>query len=226
MRLSSRLKMAAEMVRKGVIAADIGTDHAFLPVYLVLNGVCPSVLASDINSGPLKNAADTVKSFSLESKISLRLSNGLNNIFENEAQDFIFAGMGGTLIARLADEAGWLKNESKRLIIQPMTRAEDVRQYLCENGFKILTENAVEEDGRVYIAMCAEYDGIERSFSPAYFYCGELNTENPAAKKYINAQINRLKKKAEALKHAEKNEDEVILLNRIINEMELKIYDS
>ena len=152
-KLSPRLQMAADMVRTGVVAVDIGTDHAYIPVYLLQAGICPSAVAADLREGPLANARATVSAYGLEQNILLRLSDGFDNIGTGEGQDFILAGMGGTLIAGLLGRTAWLKDSSKRLIIQPMTHAEDVREFLCKQGFEILFEKACFEEHRCYIAM-------------------------------------------------------------------------
>ena len=86
------------MVRPGSVAADIGTDHAYLPASLILNGICPRALACDLRKGPLSNAAKTVAAYGLEGKITLRLSDGFDEIEPFEADDLIICGMGGTLM--------------------------------------------------------------------------------------------------------------------------------
>ena len=118
------------MVRKGVVAADIGTDHAYLPSYLVLNGICPRAIACDLRRGPLENAAETLERMGAADRITLRLSDGLDELSAGEADDIIMAGMGGTLISRLLERTDWIKNKNIRLILQPMSHAEDVRLFL------------------------------------------------------------------------------------------------
>ena len=100
--LSPRLKTAADMVRKGVVAADIGTDHAYLPSYLVLNGICPRALACDLRKGPLENAAETLERWNISDKITLRLSDGLDELSAGEADDIIMAGIGRNTYRQIA----------------------------------------------------------------------------------------------------------------------------
>lgn len=157
--LSPRLKTAADMVRKGVVAADIGTDHAYLPSYLVLSGICPRALACDLRKGPLENAAETLERRNIADKITLRLSDGLDELSAGEADDIIMAGMGGILIAKLLERTEWVKNKNIRLILQPMSHAEEVRLFLCNNGFDIIEERTCRDDGRIYSVICAEYSG-------------------------------------------------------------------
>ena len=111
MKLDSRLMAIANLVSKNRIFADIGTDHAYLPVYLVENGIVNRAIAADLRVGPLDNAKETVVSHNLTDKIELRLSDGLDNFKENEAQEIAVAGMGGLLIASCVERTKWLKIE-------------------------------------------------------------------------------------------------------------------
>ena len=111
MKLDSRLMAIANLVSKNRIFADIGTDHAYLPVYLVENGIVNRAIAADLRVGPLDNAKETVVSHNLTDKIEMRLSDGLDNFKENEAQEIAVAGMGGLLIASCVERTKWLKIE-------------------------------------------------------------------------------------------------------------------
>ena len=126
-KLDTRLKLAADEVRPGKKLVDIGTDHAYLPAFLVENGICTEAIAADIGKGPLENAKKVVSvSKDLNEKITLRLSDGLKEIRPDEAEDIVIAGMGGILISEILTSAPWVKDETKRLILQPMSHAEDV----------------------------------------------------------------------------------------------------
>ena len=103
--LDNRLRLCAEYVRRGSRPADIGTDHAYLPVWLCRNGVCPSAIAADINPDPLSRGRLTVETAKLTGKIELRLSDGLSAISADEADDIVIAGMGGELIAKSSNPA-------------------------------------------------------------------------------------------------------------------------
>ena len=193
----NRLKMAAAMVRPGSRVADIGTDHAYLPVYLILNGTIPSALACDLRQGPLCNAEKTVAAYGLESKVTLRLSDGFDRIDPSEAEDFVLCGMGGTLMAKLLARAPWLKDPSKRLILQPQSHEEDVRGWLLENGFSILREDACTDDGKLYACMAAEYTGVRVPCSPAAPYIGALaQCGKPEALQKLKKTRDRLRLKA------------------------------
>lgn len=211
------------MVRPGSVAADIGTDHAYLPASLILNGICPRALACDLRKGPLSNAAKTVAAYGLEGKITLRLSDGFDEIEPFEADDLIICGMGGTLMTELISRAYWLKDPAKRLILQPQSHAEDIRSYLIHNGFKILYEDACTDSGKLYCAMAVEFAGEEQEFSAAYPYTGELpKCGKPEAKEYLIKIKEHLAKKYEA-QHDFGSAHEAERLKLIIDETEALI---
>lgn len=199
--LSERMLMAARMVRSGNSVADIGTDHAYLPAYLVLGGISPKALACDVRKGPLENAKKTVEHYGIEDKITLRLSDGFDKIEPFEADDFIMCGMGGTLMEQLVSRTRWLKNQSKRIIVQPQSHAEDIRRFFVENGFEILFEDACVDAGKLYCAMAAEYTGEITEKPLSYIYSGKLpECRKKEAKLFLENINSRLKKKLEAEK--------------------------
>ena len=215
-KLDARLKMAAEEVRPGKRIADIGTDHAYLPAFLIENNICPSAIAADIGKGPLENARKiTSTSKDLSDRIELRLSDGLKEIKEDEVDDIVIAGMGGILIAEILTAAPWVKDENKRLILQPMSHAEDVRKYLCENGFEIIKEKACTDGRHNYIIIVAEFRNKENDKDEAFYYKGLIQyDESEDAQKYHNARMASLIKKRDALKKAGQNVEDI---EKIIN---------
>ena len=158
-KLDSRLLSVASLVRKGSTVADVGTDHAYVVAYLMENGIIEKAIASDINKGPLENARQTLIDCGITDKVTLILSDGLQNIPENSADDIVIAGMGGILISEILEKAPWVKNEKVQIIAQPMTHAETLRKWLCENGFEIRREVASTDGKRLYVAISAEYTG-------------------------------------------------------------------
>lgn len=189
--LTPRLKAAASLVRGGGILADIGTDHGYLPIYLVETGKISKAIAADIGKMPLENARKSVELNGLSDKISLRLSDGLRSFSPDDADEFVFAGMGGTLIAEKLAETDWIKNKKYHFVFQPQSRAEELRQFLFENGFQIEKEIATHEGRRVYIAFSAFYNGENTEYSYADCFLGKLlPTED--AKNHIKKQISRL----------------------------------
>lgn len=218
--LTPRLSAAASLVKGGGIVADIGTDHGYLPVYLIQQNKISGAIAADIKKGPLENAAKTVSKYGLSDKISLRLSDGLNGFNENEADEIVFAGMGGTLIAEKLKETPWIKNPKIHFVFQPQSRAEDLREFLYSNGFVIGEEIAVKEDERYYITFDAVYTGEIREFTPADCFIGKL-PKTQEAKMHIQKQLNRLQKKYTATEEIGKTDKELFevigRLNEFIN---------
>ena len=195
--LTPRLSAAASLVRGGGIIADIGTDHGYLPVYLIQSGRVKGAIAADIGKMPLQNAAKTIENYDLDNVISLRLSDGLREFSEGDADEYVFAGMGGTLIAEKLAETPWIKNSNLHFVFQPQSRAEDLRKFLFENGFSINNELAVHEGRRVYITFDATYPGEIKPFTDADCFIGKLpHTED--SHKHLSLQLTRLKEKYNA----------------------------
>lgn len=222
--LSPRLKMVADLVYEGRTLADIGTDHAYLPSYLILNGKIPGAIAADLRPGPLKNAQSTIEQYGLQGKIKTILSDGLDELNAGDAQEIVMAGMGGTLMAELLSRADWIRSEDVHLILQPQTHAEEVREFLITNGFEILKENAAKEDERHYIAISAVYTGNKVSVTPGYYYIGGLaDCSKKEAAEYLSIQINFIEKKLNALRDNGKNPKEVALLSEISEELKTAV---
>ena len=155
MELSKRLKAVAELVTPGMRLADVGTDHGYIPIYLTEAGVIPSAIAMDINKGPLERAKEHIREHGLEGKIQTRLSDGLKNLQMNEADCMIAAGMGGGLVIRILSEERDTAGSLRELILQPQSEIDSVRKYLTEEGYRIVAEDMVYEDGKYYPMMKA-----------------------------------------------------------------------
>lgn len=220
-KLTPRLLLCAEFVRSKVNVCDIGTDHAYLPIYLAYIGKAKSALACDINEGPLENGKLNIEKYGMINTVSTRLSDGLLNVSENEADDIIIAGMGGELIAKIVSEALWLKNSNKRLILQPMTRSEVLREYLFNNGFVIEKEKCVLSEKRIYSVMLVKYIGVKTAFSKREKYLGKLIKEDDPTlyEMYLDKVKSALIKKADGFK-VSGNTDESDKILKIINELE------
>ncbi len=195
--LDNRLKMCAAFVRGGSKLADIGTDHAYLPVWLCRRGVCPSAIAADINPEPLSRGRHTIEAAGMGDKVEARLSDGMKSIAADEADDFVLAGMGGELISRLLDDCSYAKSPEKRFIMQPMTRSELLIRYLCENGYSIVKQDCCEAGGKCYTVIAASYTGIREVDDGLFYYTGKLvPRENAVHLRFIRRHIDRLHKQA------------------------------
>lgn len=206
-KLTNRLMTAASFVRNGRFTVDVGTDHGYLPAYLVMSGKTDSVMAADIGEGPLENAAKTVRKYSLNDKISLVLSDGLKNI-PCETEEIIIAGMGGTLIVDILSDAEWVKNENIHLVLQPMTHSYDVRKFLCENGFFIDDEKLCSDDGRVYVVISAYFSGKIKPMDDFYCFFGDkIAPGGELSALYFKKQYNYIKSRYEGLRNTDKKEE-------------------
>lgn len=194
--LDSRLRLCADFVRQGVTLADIGTDHAYLPIWLVKEGIIEHALACDINEGPLNAGSADVNRYGLSQKITLRLSNGLSCVSKDEADDIVIAGMGGELIARILSDCEWAKTSGKHFILQPMTKCEVLIRFLYENGFEIISQQACECDNKHYTVMLAHYTGHNICVDDSFCYMGKLDVADEQSRKYLAHTVSHLQKRA------------------------------
>ena len=171
--LSKRLKAVASLVKKGSSVADVGTDHGYIPVYLIENDIVSSAIAMDINEKPLASCQALVKSKGLENKIQTRLSNGLENLKRGECDTVIIAGMGAELIVDILSHCDF-KNEL-HLILQPMTHPEIARKYLYDNGFEIFNDFIVEDNKHFYSVFDAKYTGTKTLKTQKDYYFGNIS---------------------------------------------------
>ncbi len=175
-KLSKRLAAAASYVRAGARIADIGTDHAYLPIYLYKTGRVSGGVASDINKGPVDRARQNIRAYGADGAIATELCDGLSAVQGYAPDDIFILGMGGELIATIIDGAPWVKNGEIHLILQPMTHPEILREYLYKNGFEILDECVIEDD-KLYQIIVARYVGeqIAAEYDECELLFGRLN---------------------------------------------------
>jgi len=216
--LSPRLAMCASFVRQGSVAADIGTDHALLPIWLVRNKKAIRAVASDINEGPIAVARRNIQRCGMSELVTTVVADGLAGIEPEEVTDIIIAGMGGDLIAAILDAASWVRSEKYRLILQPMSHAERLREYLFANGFALEQEQALRDSGRVYSVMQAGY-GKTAEYREAMIYGGLLigNTDE-ASREYLTRAASALRARADGMR-ARENETEAEHLDALAEEI-------
>lgn len=177
------------MVDENCKIVDVGTDHAYLPIYLTSQNKIISAIACDVRVGPLENAVSNIKKYNLEKKISTCLSNGLQKISENDADEIIIAGMGGNLILDILENCTWKNKINKKYILQPMNKERDLRIYLASKGYETEKEEAVVCMGKVYTVIKSIYTSKSYSLSPTQEYIGFLNKESEESKIYIKKQL-------------------------------------
>lgn len=156
MKLSPRLLKIACLVPDDAVVADIGTDHALLPAYLVVTGKCPRAIATEVKPGPLEAARETVREFGVAKQVDLRLGYGLTVLEPHEADAVVIAGVGSRTIVEILERSPSLRATVRRLVLQPMSGAGALRRWLLAHGYRLADEDLVREDGRFYEALAAE----------------------------------------------------------------------
>ena len=150
MNISKRLSRLAAMVTEGSRLADVGTDHGYVPLCLYRQGRIPSAIAMDINEGPLERARAHIREAGLEHYIETRLSDGLHALRAGEADTVLIAGMGGGLTERILTDGKGVLETVRELVLQPQSEIWRVRRFLCENGWRIVCEDIVLDEGKYY----------------------------------------------------------------------------
>lgn len=153
MKSNLRLQKIAEMVQKGMIVADIGTDHAFLPVMLVRNGISSRVYACDIGEGPLKAAKETITEAGLTSEISTILCDGLNGV-PKEVNCIVIAGMGFVTASGILERGMNRLDNMKQIIVEVNRDTVSMRRWISEHGYTILDEVYVNDRDHDYVTIC------------------------------------------------------------------------
>lgn len=202
-KLNSRLARCADSV-SGCCVIDVGTDHGYLPCFLVESGTCRSAFACDIAEGPLFAAKKHIEELGLADRVFAVLSDGLKSLPEaaNAATDIVIAGMGGEMIIKILADGGEF-SKSRRLILQANTRVSALRRWLFENGFDIPNESAVRDGRFIYTVICAEFSGDRRTPSELECITGKLCPDVPIDKEYLEAEIARLESAAEGKKSSD-----------------------
>ncbi len=189
MQLSKRLQKVASFVTEGNVLADIGTDHGYIPIYLVKNGICPSAYAMDINKGPLERAKEHIENEGLQEKIVTRLSDGLDKLCALEADTVLIAGMGGALIIDILKRGKDVLSGVKELVLSPHSEWEEVRAFILENGYVIIREEMLIDADKYYVIIKA-VKGAGRSYSDRELKYGKLliESKDKVLKQYLSIQ--------------------------------------
>ena len=179
-RMSARLACVARFVPAGSVVADIGTDHAYLPVYLVRNRIAGRVVAGEVSRGPYGIAIEAVRGAGLENQIEVRLGDGLQVISPGEVNVVVLAGMGGRTIRDILTTGRPVLEGVERLILKPMRDAALVRRWLVENGWQMIDEDMVLEDNHYYVIIVSR-PGREKITDRIVFELGPRLLENRSA---------------------------------------------
>jgi len=199
--INKRLLACSELVRDGAVLADVGTDHAYLPIYLLEKRKIDRAVLSDINQGPLNKARENSDKAGFIDRVELKLCNGAEELSGLCVTDYAICGMGGELIADIIWRSPHLKDKNINLILQPMSKPEALREYLFSNGFEILTERYVTDTGKHYVCILARFSGVNTPFSDVDVHFGTdaafKNAVSPELKVYMNEKLKSLTRTVE-----------------------------
>lgn len=239
MELSKRLYQVASAVTSGNRMVDIGTDHGYVPIYLLEKGISPFAIAMDVNKGPLERAKEHITEKGLSLKIATRLSDGLEKVEPEEVDSIVMAGMGGDLICRIMRCRPQFMAAGKEFILQPQSEWAKVRHFLEENDYNIIEERFLQEDGKYYVILKCQPGADPQIYEPVagldpeflYEYGPLLVRQQPAVwmeylskqlrkKKSIVRNIKNLQKTSEAAEQTAKRlgvlESEIVELEKLI----------
>ncbi|MED2975618.1 tRNA (adenine(22)-N(1))-methyltransferase TrmK [Bacillus swezeyi] len=199
LKLSKRLETVAKYIPEHAVLADIGSDHAYLPCYALLNGLAKRAIAGEITDGPFNSAKNQVERLELSELISVRKGDGLEVVKCGEADAITIAGMGGALIADILEKGKDKLEGVRRLILQPNIHAYHIREWLYKENYELLDEEILEEDGKFYEVLAASPGDKDRPYKGIDFEIGMLI--GPFLSKEKNAVF--IKKWSRELHHLE-----------------------
>ena len=189
MQISERLKTVSSFVTEGMKVADIGTDHAYVPIYLIQNRKIPSALAMDVKEGPLKRASAHIVQQGLSKQIETRLSNGFSAFRKGEAQSVVIAGLGGELMIQILRSGKEVISEVSEFILSPHSEIHKVRAFLMEQGFSIVKETMLCEEGIYYTIIKAVYGIGDYRTEPELWYGKRmLEEQHPVLYDYLQKE--------------------------------------
>lgn len=202
MEISKRLELIASMVDKCDSVVDVGTDHGYIPIYLIKNGICNKAVASDINKGPVEKAIKNIKRENLQDKIECRLGSGLSTVKPGEVEAAVIAGMGGNLIRDIILEDFNVFKKLNFLLLQPVQNPEVLRKFIYESGFMIIDEELCYDEGKYYEIIKVRYGEDSKILKDIDYEISSLliKKKHPLMKDYISYKLEKYGKILNAIK--------------------------
>lgn len=197
-----RMAVICSMVRDGAVVCDVGTDHAIIPAELLKSGKCVRAVITDISVPSLEKGIKNIKKERLSDKVSAYEANGTLGAELDGVTDIVIAGMGGELISEIIAQDERLKRPGLHFILQPMSRAPQLRKFLFENGFEIINERKASVDRRVYAVINAEYTGVREQYELRELYLGPerfLSGESSADRRYAEKELSQIKTRLQGI---------------------------
>ena len=212
LKLSPRLKVIASFVELGDVVIDVGTDHGYLPVWLIKNNICHRAIATDINEKPLSKAVDSAEKYNVSEKIKFVHTDGLSAVDDNAGNTITVAGMGGETIISILQNVAWIKDPSIKLILQPMTKTEELYMWLDKNDFHIDNEKLVMDEHKIYTVMLARYNPRGNNSANSILGIGRMLIMNndELLESYINILLKKKKKALYGIRKSENPANDVL----------------
>lgn len=207
--LSPRLRMVGNLVPEGARLADIGTDHAYLPAALLLEGKIPRAIAADLRPGPLDRARATAHQYGCTGQMEFRLCDGLSGIRPEEVDAVVIAGMGGETIASILERAPWVRGSGAALILQPMSAQPELRRWLWRNGYGIAREKLCREGEKLYVALLVS-DRPGPPLTAAEEWAGRQDREQPLRGAYLDSLVRKASRALAGHRRAAEPDAEVV----------------
>ncbi len=223
--LSKRLLACCSFVHPGDRVADVGCDHGYLGIHLLQNHIAGSVIASDVNEGPLQSARMNAAKFGVQKKMTFHLSNGVQNI-PRDFDCMVCAGMGADTMIFILDAAPWLKDPKYRVILQCQSKRPELRQWLYDAGYRIRRETLAKDGQFVYSIMEVTY-GPGEGLTPAQTYITPqlLEDKHPLLPEYYERVVHGVRLTVDGMKRS--GDDHLALYETILSDLEAleeKIY--
>lgn len=231
MQLSNRLLNIADMVTPDNRLVDVGTDHGYVPIYLLQKGVINEALAMDINKGPLEHANKHILEAGLENNVKTRLSDGLKEYNKGEGDTILIAGMGGALVVKILSQSIDKLEGIKELVLSPQSEIFLVREFLQKANFKIVDEKMVYDDEKYYTiikAVPGEDGNTYAEWEMNYGY-KMLEKKDEVLKEFLEREYKNYKKILDSL-NKQTSDTVIIRRQEIVNKLKgiekaLKMYD-
>ncbi|NTV90478.1 MAG: SAM-dependent methyltransferase [Clostridiales bacterium] len=194
--LSARLKAIADRIPACNSLVDVGTDHVYIPIYAVGSSICKTAVASDVRKGPVAVAERNVTASGLGEHISVRLGNGLEGVVPEECEVIVIAGMGGLQISEILGKSPDCAKAARLLILQPMSDLESARKWLYENGFRIMKEALIEDEGKIYNIIDCIWDGQITDYDDFSCYIGDVlvKSSDPLLMPYLTRKLKQVER--------------------------------
>ncbi len=217
-KLTPRLQCIAEHVPVGSALADVGTDHAYLPLYLLQEKIVSYAIGSDLRTGPLSRARENAQTAGLYDQLTLRLAAGLDAVAPHECNVISIAGMGGETIAEILTAAPWTAQGAHTLLLQPMTRIAELRRFLRVHGYRICAEYVCREERRFYVVLQVQGGGTPEMPAPALWDCyvSRALLQAAQAQPYLTALLRRERHALAGMERGKSEEAELTAQRNIV----------